>query len=92
MASSGIAGIWARLKATFIGAIAQDCPPEMAACEVCRRTHCSSAEWVGCEKRLAAERLLRSGDQVAIEELRTAHRCGCERPGAGGVQKDGAAC
>lgn len=83
MATSRPGGRWERLKATIVDAVVQDCPPDMAACEVCRKLQCSSAEWLACENRLKAERYLRAGDQAAVEALRTAHRCGCGPAGQG---------
>lgn len=92
MENTGKGGAWQRLKAKFVDAVVQDCPPEMSACEVCRKLHCTSAHWIACENRLAAERYLRAGDRAALEALRTAHACGCKAPGSDPLQRDGAAC
>lgn len=32
--------------------IIQDCPPELNACEICRKLECNDEEWLNCEKRL----------------------------------------
>ena len=66
-------GTWQRLKAHVSKAVVQDCPPELAACQVCNRSHCPSEAWLKCERRLAAMRYLERGDRSGIEQLRQAH-------------------
>lgn len=92
MANSDTGGAWQRLKSMVVDAVVQDCPPEMSACEVCRKLHCDSAAWLSCERRLTAERYLRAGDRAAIDALRTTHTCACHVDGGEGMQKDGATC
>ena len=41
-------------------AVVQDCPPELAACEVCGELECSTEQWINCERRLRAADYLRS--------------------------------
>ena len=42
-----------------IGAgIVQDVPPELYACEICRRTRCVQDEWIVCESRIAHAKCL----------------------------------
>ena len=36
----------------------QDVPPELYACEICRRTECLHDEWIVCENRIAHARCL----------------------------------
>ncbi len=62
-------GTWQRLKARAASLVVQDCPPAVAACQVCRRAQCGSEQWLTCERRLAAERHLESGNGAAFEEL-----------------------
>ena len=69
MANSGSEGAWARVKAKIVGAFVQECPPEIAACEVCRRLRCESPEWIACERRLKAEHYLRTGDHASVEKF-----------------------
>jgi hypothetical protein len=38
--------------------IVQDVPPELDACEICRKTECSQDEWIVCEKRIAHAKCL----------------------------------
>jgi hypothetical protein len=38
--------------------VIQDVPPEMYACEICRRTDCSQDEWIVCENRIAHAKCL----------------------------------
>ena len=33
--------------------IIQDVPPELHACEICRKTECLQDEWIACENRIA---------------------------------------
>lgn len=61
---------WLRLFGRRQTEIVQECPPELAACEVCRRLQCGNDEWLACENRLAAERLLRAGDRAGLETLK----------------------
>lgn len=70
MQIKGWRGAWQRVKARLHGAILQDCPPELAACQVCNRPHCANETWLNCERRLAAQRYLATGDQSAVERLR----------------------
>jgi hypothetical protein len=72
MSIGGIRGAWQRLKAKLSRAVAQDCPPELAACQVCQRHHCQSEEWLKCERRLAAKRYLEQGNRAGLEQLRQA--------------------
>ncbi|MBE2214851.1 MAG: hypothetical protein IAE82_13340 [Opitutaceae bacterium] len=92
MANSGEGGAWQRIKTKIVDAVVQDCPPSLAACEVCRRMHCDDPHWLACERRLAAERHLRAGEHAALESLRAGHRCTCVGPGAEGLRDDNAAC
>ena len=66
----GVRGSLQRLSAQISEAIVQDCPPELAACQVCRRLDCRAAEWLNCERRLAAKRYLEAGDQLGFESLK----------------------
>jgi hypothetical protein len=38
--------------------IIQDVPPELDACEICRKTECSQDEWIVCEQRIAHAKCL----------------------------------
>jgi len=38
--------------------IIQDVPPELDACEICRKTECSQDEWIMCENRIAHAKCL----------------------------------
>ena len=38
--------------------IIQDVPPELDACEICRKTECSQDEWIVCENRIAHAKCL----------------------------------
>jgi hypothetical protein len=38
--------------------IVQDVPPELYACEICRKTQCVQDEWIVCEKRIAHAKCL----------------------------------
>jgi hypothetical protein len=91
MANSGSEGAWARVKAKIVGAFVQECPPEIAACEVCRRLRCESPEWIACERRLKAEHYLRAGDHASVEGLRAGHRCECETPDSDRSSRSGSA-
>ena len=42
-----------RLLQTISQPIIQDVPPELDACEICRKTQCSQDEWIVCENRIA---------------------------------------
>ncbi len=42
-----------RLLQTIRQGIIQDVPPDLHACEICRKTECSQDEWIVCEKRIA---------------------------------------
>lgn len=42
------------------GSIVQDCPPELYACEVCKKLECNNEEWLHCEKRLEAAEFMKS--------------------------------
>jgi hypothetical protein len=61
--------LMSRLK----GAVVQDCPPELYACEVCGKLECDYAEWANCEKRIAAAEFVRSGNQQAVTRLKQIH-------------------
>jgi len=52
---SGLKGLFQRIKRAII----QDVPPELYACEICRKTQCAHGEWLTCENRIAQERLQR---------------------------------
>lgn len=83
MQFNGMRGAWQRTKARLHGAVLQDCPPELAACEVCNRPHCSNDAWLRCERRLAAQRYLEAGDQAALQHLREEHAAAasaCAKP------------
>ncbi len=41
-----------RLLHTTSQHIIQDVPPELHACEICRKTECLQDEWITCENRL----------------------------------------
>jgi hypothetical protein len=73
MGAPGIRGTWLRLKALATNAVTEDCPPELAACQVCQRDRCPNEEWLKCERRLAAKRYLEVGNRHEIERLRQAH-------------------
>jgi hypothetical protein len=38
--------------------IIQDVPPELDACEICRKTECLQDEWIACENRIAHAKCL----------------------------------
>jgi len=42
-----------RLLTTIRQRIIQEVPPELDACEICRRTECLQDEWIVCENRIA---------------------------------------
>jgi hypothetical protein len=50
------------------GAIVQDCPPELSACEACGEFDCSNEEWLNCRRRLAAAQGVESGERQALAE------------------------
>ena len=52
------------------GAIVQDCPPELYACELCGKLDCTNKEWLNCRQRLAAAQFVKFGDRQALSELR----------------------
>lgn len=72
MAFPGLSRTWSRWKASVSNALAADCPPEMAACQVCQQHNCANEEWLKCPRRLAAKRYLEAGDRAAIERLQQA--------------------
>lgn len=76
MGLPGIHGTWLRLKALASTAVAEDCPPELAACQVCQRNNCRSEEWLKCERRLSAKRYVEAGDRQSVERLRETHALG----------------
>lgn len=47
-----------RLLQTISEHAIQEVPPEMYACEICRRTDCSQDEWIVCENRIAHAKCL----------------------------------
>jgi hypothetical protein len=47
-----------RLLTTIGQRIIQEVPPELDACEICRRTECLQDEWIVCENRIAHVRCL----------------------------------
>jgi len=47
-----------RLLQTISQPIIQDVPPELDACEFCRKTECSQDEWIVCENRIAHAKCL----------------------------------
>ena len=47
-----------RLLQTISQRIIQDVPPELDACEICRKTECSRDEWIVCENRIAHAKCL----------------------------------
>jgi hypothetical protein len=57
------------LKTKVVGAIVQDCPPELYACEVCGHLKCDNQKWVECERRLRGVRFLQTGQSRATEDL-----------------------
>jgi hypothetical protein len=86
MSLLGMIGTWQRLKAQVSSVVVQDCPPALAACQVCRRAHCSSEEWLRCERRLAAQRHIDAGEHAAVEQLRLAKvDCPVPSPGPTGL-------
>jgi len=36
----------------------QDIPPELEACEICRKTECTQDEWIACGNRIAHAKCL----------------------------------
>lgn len=46
------------LLQTISQRIIQDVPPELDACEICRKTECSQDEWIVCEDRIAHAKCL----------------------------------
>jgi hypothetical protein len=73
MPNSGLGDSLRRLKKKVADAVVQDVPPELEACEVCRRTHCDTEEWLTCERRIAAARFVQEGNAPALEQLRRHH-------------------
>lgn len=53
-----------KMKTKFLGHVVQDCPPELAACQVCQRFDCTNLEWQRCEKRIAAMRSAEKSAQL----------------------------
>lgn len=47
-----------RLLKALSQPIIQEIPPELEACEICRRTECSQDEWIVCETRIAHAKCL----------------------------------
>jgi hypothetical protein len=45
----------------------QDVPPELEACQICRKSECSQDEWIACGKRIAHARCLK---KIQEERLR----------------------
>lgn len=74
MKPSRIREAWQRLKQRVVGAVIQDCPVEMCACEACGRLQCTRAEWVRCGKRLATADYLRDGNRDALALLMQIHQ------------------
>jgi hypothetical protein len=48
----------ARLLKSISQHVIQEVPPELYACEICRRTDCSQDEWIVCENRIAHAKCL----------------------------------
>lgn len=83
MQFNGMRGAWQRVKARLHSAVLQDCPPELAACQVCNRPHCPNDAWLKCERRLAAQRYLEAGDKAGVQRLRERHAtaaAACAKP------------
>ena len=72
MSLQGIRSSWKKLTAKVSNVVVQDCPPELAACQICNKLDCQSEEWLRCETRLAAKRFLDSGDRRGLERLKLA--------------------
>ena len=49
---------WKRLLKTIGQQAIREVPPELYACEICRRTECFQDEWIVCENRIAHARCL----------------------------------
>ena len=47
-----------RLLKALSQRIIQEVPPELEACEICRKTECSQDEWIVCETRIAHAKCL----------------------------------
>ena len=47
-----------RLLQDISQCIIQDVPPELDACEICRKTECLQDEWIVCENRIAHAKCL----------------------------------
>jgi hypothetical protein len=47
-----------RVLQTISQQFIQDVPPELSACEICRKTECSQDEWIVCENRIAHAKCL----------------------------------
>jgi len=45
--------------------VIQEVPPEMYACEICRRTDCAQDEWIVCENRIAHAKCLEEHQDTA---------------------------
>jgi hypothetical protein len=45
--------------------VIQEVPPEMYACEICRRTDCAQDEWLVCENRIAHAKCLEEHQDTA---------------------------
>ena len=61
------------MRAWTSHAVVEDCPSELAACQVCQNHHCRNEEWLNCERRLAAKRYIEAGDLQGVDRLRQAH-------------------
>jgi hypothetical protein len=47
-----------RILQTISQQLIQEIPPELSACEICRKTECSQDEWIVCENRIAHAKCL----------------------------------
>jgi hypothetical protein len=54
--------------------IVQDCPPELYACEVCRKLDCNSIEWLECPTRLQGAEFVRALKMDPTLEIRCPYR------------------
>jgi hypothetical protein len=54
-----------RLLETIRQGVVQEVPPELYACEICRRTECFQDEWIVCENRIAHARCLAEHEDAA---------------------------
>ena len=53
------------IKNSFI----QECPPELYACEICKKLDCNNAEWIECQERQKSAEFMETLDKITSEQL-----------------------